>query len=106
MKSIIDGMATIFILLIITINVSMLVVIAKQHDERPAPYKTVTITGFQEPLMQGYSFLETRDKLRLSGIDKMEMRQDLGVKATITTYRENETPTVETADVWMWRIVQ
>lgn len=70
--------------------------------------KVVTITGFQEPMMLGYSFLDTADKQRLSslGPDRVDIRQDLGVKATITTYVDGKTHRIETADVWMWRLVE
>ena len=70
--------------------------------------KVVTITGFQEPMMLGYSFLDTADKQRLSslGPDRVDIKQDLGVKATITTYVDGKTHRIETADVWMWRLVE
>lgn len=106
MHKIVDNTATILVFVLVAVVITMLIIIAKQHVERPAPFKTVTITGFQEPLLMGYSFLESSDKIKLSAKDKVDIRQDLGVKATITTYRDKETPIVEIADVWMWRMVQ
>lgn len=106
MRKVADNAATILVFVMAVAVIAMLVVIAKQHVERPPPLKTVTITGFQEPMMMGYSFLDTKDKLKLSANEKVDIRQDLGVKAAITTYRDNETHTVDTADVLMWRMVQ
>lgn len=108
------GIITVFIwtfmtAIIIVIFISTIMVAVNTYQSyiaSTANSKVVTITGFQEPLMQGYSFLDTSDKKLLSSLGKVEIRQDLGVKATITTYRDNETPTVEIADVWMWRMVQ
>lgn len=104
-----DTTAVILMISAILAIIVMLVIIAKQHNERlPTFDKVVTITGFQDPLMDGYSFLDTstKDKIFRMGPDKVDVRQDLGVKATITTYRDGQTHTTETADVWMWKMVQ
>ena len=104
-----DNAAIILLIIAVVSIIVMLVVIVKQHHERvPNSSKVVTITGFQDPLMDGYSFLDTaaKDKIFRMGPDKVDVRQDLGVKATITTYRDGHTHTIESADVWMWKMVQ
>ena len=104
-----DNTAVILLIIAIIAIVGMLALIVKQHNEMvPNSSKVVTITGFQDPLMDGYSFLDTsaKDKIFRMGPDKVDVRQDLGVKATITTYRDGHTHTIESADVWMWKMVQ
>lgn len=104
-----DNAAIILLVIAIVSIIVLLVVIANQHNERvPNFKKVVTITDFQGPLMDGYSFLDTaaKDKISSMGPDKVDIRQDLGVKATITTYKDGHTHTTETADVWMWRYIQ
>lgn len=104
-----DKTAVILLIIVIVSIIVMLVFIVKQHHERvPNTSKVVTITGFQDPLMDGYSFLDTaaKDKISSMGPDKVDVRQDLGVKATITTYKDGHTHTTESADVWMWKYIQ
>lgn len=102
-----DNIAIILLIIAVITIIVALVVIVKREEVR-SPDKVVTITGFQEPLMDGYSFLDTaaKDKISSMGSDKVDIRQDLGVKATITTYRDGQTHTIESADVWMWKMVQ